>query len=72
MSKQETISSIHSLSPAAGAMQANNHELTTGGGQNITPSKAKAILEANGLKVNTQQAAAITDFLYKLAKLTIR
>lgn len=38
----------------------------------ITAHKAQTILEENGLPVTTDQAKAITEFLYKLAQTTTR
>jgi hypothetical protein len=36
----------------------------------ITPARARKILEENGLQLTEDQAAAVTEFLYTLAKMT--
>lgn len=38
----------------------------------ISPEKAVEILKANGKEISTEEAKMILDFLYKMAKLTVK
>lgn len=40
--------------------------------RNITPEKAKQILEKHGTKVTVEEAKIILDFLYKFGRLTLK
>lgn len=40
--------------------------------RNVTPQQAIKLLEKNGIKVDEQQARVILDFLYILAKSTLK
>ena len=67
----KTISQAAPLSPAGGGGTSTMNDSANGGGQNITAQNAQQILAQHGLQINLSQSKAITDFLYKLAKITI-